>query len=329
MSDVSSLQVSDDSERSLSLRSFLKQMKFEGYTDAQMWQQAKQQYPKWRDQNAYVPVARLVREDATPSEMFIELEYVPQKRRGSDIYRFSIRERFKAVKVAVREDARPFLPASFLTLTSNAKMGMEWNLRNCEKAWNKFMTLLRKRVGHQVHFIKSVELTKKGHAHIHALLFKVPFIEKSWISKTWSRLHNAPIVDIEAVRDIVQKIDYLLKHQQKILRDTSAQAYFWYHRKRSWTVSKDFWEWINSLVDLIPQLSNSNQFWVICSIRMRAVVIDQEKDPPPCETFYLKPEQAAEVLKWTEPEILKSLLVRFVAEALCCDPKEIVGDYGF
>jgi hypothetical protein len=260
--------------------------------------------------------------------MFVEIEYVPQKRRGSSLYRYSIRERFNVVKKAVRENPNPFLPASLLTLTSDSKNGMERNLQTIEKDWNNFMTQLRKRFGRRIHYLKVVELTKKGHAHIHALLFNVPYIEKSWLSKTWERIHGASIVDIQAVRNLAASIDYLLKHQQKVLRDTDTQAYFWYHRKRSWTVSRDFWEWVNSLVDLTTRLSNSNQFWVICSIRMKAVVLDPGKDPPEPEIFYLSPEQMTEVMEWSQPELLKSLLVRYVAAAYCCDPKEIVGDYG-
>jgi hypothetical protein len=257
----------------ISLTSFLKEMKFQKYPDAKIWEQARIQYPIWRDENAYVAIARLTQDSEPPSNLSLILEWVPQKRRGSDIYCTAVWAKFQPLLKAVRVDPQRFSPASFLTLTSDAKRGTEWNLETIEKGWNHMLTLIRQRVGRTVEFLKVVELTEKGHAHIHAILFNVPFVSKAWLSSTWNRLHHAYIVDIQAVRNIEYSIDYLLKHQQKVLRDEDAQAYFWFHRKRSWTTSRGLWKLVESVVDLTKDyLIQSNEHLIHCC-RLKSVAL--------------------------------------------------------
>lgn len=306
----------DPDNREVSLRSFLSDMKDIGYSDSEIYEVAKVEFPKWRDANAYVPIARLLTSNSGfPRTQSIEIEYVPQSRRGSLLYCTKVWARFQDLKKAAILSPQSFTPASFLTLTSDSHNGMKWNLQNIEKAWNKLMTLMRKRYGRRIHFMKVVELTKKGHAHIHAILFCVPYIEKSWLSKTWSRLHNAPIVDIVAVRNLPDTIDYLIKHQQKVLDDTDQQAYFWMHRKRCWTVSKGLFDLVYTIVDLIEGYLIQTETEVICSIRLSAVVLEQAKDPPESETIYLTTEEMTILSQITDKELLELEVSRVIARA--------------
>lgn len=271
----------DPGNSAVSLRSFLKEMKFENYSDSQIWDFARHEYPRWRDERAYVVVARLSESSIDqPSTLNLTLEWVPQKRRGSEIYCSSIWGKFQPLLKAVRLDPQRFIPASFLTLTSDSNRGMQWNLENIENGWNHMLTLIRQRVGRTVQFLKVVELTKKGHAHIHAVLFNVPFISKKWLSTTWNRLHHAYVVDISAVRNIEATILYLIKHQQKVLRQEDTQAYFWFHRKRSWTTSRALFDLVFSIVDLTSYYLIQKDFPVLYGFRLTTVVIGQEKDPP-------------------------------------------------
>ena len=306
----------DPLTRELSLRSFLSDMAAVGYSDSEIYEIAKVEFPKWRDANAYVPIARLVSSSETlPRTLSINVEWVPQARRGSQLYCTKIWARFQDLKKAVVLSPQSFSPASFITLTSDSKNGMQWNLENIEKSWNKLMTLIRQRVGRRVHFMKVVELTKKGHAHIHAILFCVPYLSKDWLSKTWARLHFAPIVDIKAVRNLPETIDYLIKHQQKVLEDTDQQAYFWMHKKRCWTVSRGLFVLVYTIVDLISGYLIQSDFEVICSIRLSAVVIDQDKDPPESESIYLTSDEMVTISKITNKELLELAVSRMVAKA--------------
>ena len=303
--------------REISLRTFLSDMKDIGYSDSEIYEVAKVEFPKWRDANAYVPIARLVGSSETlPRTLSINVEWVPQARRGSLLYCTKVWARFQDLKKAAVLSPQSFLPASFLTLTSDSHNGMEWNLKDIEKSWNTFMTLVRKRYcGRRIHFMKVVELTKKGHAHIHAILFKVPYISKEWISKTWERLHFASIVDIVAIRNLPDTIDYLIKHQQKVLDDTDQQAYFWMHRKRCWTVSKGLFDLVYTIVDLIEGYLIQTETEVICSIRLSAVVLEQSKDPPESETIYLTTEEMTILSQITDKELLELEVSRVIARA--------------
>lgn len=306
----------DPDAREISLRSFLEDMRLVGYSDQEMYEIAKVEFPKWRDTNAYVPIARLGMSSVDlPRTLSIDVTWVPQARRGSALYCTKIWAKFQDLKKAVVLSPQSFSPASFLTLTSDSKYGMEWNLKNIEKAWNKLMTLIRQRVGRKVHFMKVVELTKKGHAHIHAILFCVPYLRKDWLSKTWKRLHNAPIVDIKAVRNLPETIDYLIKHQQKVLEDTDQQAYFWMHKKRCWTVSKGLFDFVYTIVDLMSGYLIQSDFVVMCSIRLSAVVLEQGKDPPDSETIYLTLEEMVTISKINNKDLLELAVSRIIAKA--------------
>lgn len=299
---------------SISLRSFLKEMKFEGYNDAQIWEQAKIHYPTWRDENAFVGIARLTESSVDPpSSLSLTLEWVPQKRRGSDLYCTSVWAKFQDLLKAVRLDPQKFAPASFLTLTSDSRHGMKWNLENIESGWNHMLTLIRQRVGRTVDFLKVVELTENGHAHIHAILFNVPFVSKSWLSSTWNRLHHAYIVDIAAVRNIEYSILYLVKHQQKVLRDERAQAYFWFHRKRSWTTSRNLFELVFSIVDLTYGYLIQSEEHALFAFRLKSVTIDQEKDPPGITEIALSHQDMERLRNYDTRELVEAEVLRIVA----------------
>jgi hypothetical protein len=279
-----------------SLSEFLSWAKQWDSSDTEVWDIAREVYPKWKVENAWTARGALIETATMPSSMGTRIKWVRQVRRGSDLYCGLVIKKFSPLLEAARADPSAFSPATFVTLTSNPNaMTREESIDSIQKAWNILLTTIRKRHP-EIDFLKVIELTpKQALVHLHVLFFNCPYIPKEWLSKTWERLHSAPIVDIEMVRNLEHSILYLLKHQRKIMKDDDAMSYFWFHRKRAWTTSRHLWELVSQVlaVDLTKAKIIQTGETALFEFRLGTVIFEEGKDPPAAVDIPLTSEEMA------------------------------------
>lgn len=87
--------------------------------------------------------------------------------------------------------------AVFITLTTNPHNFEALSIanRHISEAWNTFMTWVRKRLGFRPRYIRILEFTKTGLAHIHAVLFGISRLaDIREISREWEKIGQGKIV---------------------------------------------------------------------------------------------------------------------------------------
>ena len=214
----------------------------------------------------------------------IERIWVKCSKRGNSVYHARVQERISEMKMILNDDfdfskQRNFRTKFLLiTLTNNQRIdkGECWKTE-ISKAWNKYITSLRKKYG-KISVIRTFESTQMGYPHVHALLYfhnrefmtfnkdnKIRIMEKKTFEK-WSM----GFVDVVGVKNFKAVYYYCLKYVLKSsagggLSPTSPKelkegggptlAYCWLFRKRAFAISGDF---AVKLHDLIMTLRNSN-----------------------------------------------------------------------
>ena len=89
--------------------------------------------------------------------------------------------------------------AVFITLTTDPKKFESLSMANLHisEAWNTFMAWVRKKIGFRPKYIRVLEFTKSGLAHIHAVLFGISRLDDvKKISKEWEKIGQGKIVYI-------------------------------------------------------------------------------------------------------------------------------------
>lgn len=140
--------------------------------------------------------------------------------------------RARKYRKAIGEIAEEKKLTRFMTLTLDPKKlePGEESISYIRDCFAKFRVYLGRRFGSSISFIAVVELQKNGNAHLHILIGK--YIDKAWISRSWSSVGGGHIVDIRLV-DIHRIRAYLTKYITKpILSSVPA-------RKKRISTSRD------------------------------------------------------------------------------------------
>lgn len=117
----------------------------------------------------------------------------------------------------------------FLTLTS----GLE--SPNLSDSWRKlYMQLKRRNV--LAEYVKVNEFTQSGLLHSH-ILFRGRYIDQKLISRMWSTIHNAEVVDIRLVKGKAARVaGYVAKYMGKDATGRMSYSWGWVWRGfcKSW-----------------------------------------------------------------------------------------------
>jgi len=217
-------------------------------------------YQEWRDSDEFVVLANV------ESRKFLAVKCA---KRGNDVYRWRIENRFKAldslseqigdIRIFSIGDERPTTNVLFLTLTFDTKLCDEstaWN--RIGEDWNRQIAYLEKKFG-KVSFMRAWEGFKNGYPHIHAV---VVFEEHDFeVIEHWDTENKSTYrikekegvkgtyhsyVDVVAVNSVGGSIRYLTKYLRKTHGRGSGvnltQAQMWLHRNQSFSMSDDFLE---------------------------------------------------------------------------------------
>lgn len=123
-------------------------------------------------------------------------------------------KKLKQVKLGIYKQADKFKLCRMLTLTlpGNYQGTADESIRDINRIWSKFRVYLKRRFKDKIHFIKIVEVQRRGAAHLHVLIDR--FIPQGWISSAWSDLGGGKIVDIRFV-DLHRVSGYVSKYMTK------------------------------------------------------------------------------------------------------------------
>jgi hypothetical protein len=219
----------------------------------------------------------------------IDRIWVKCSKRGNDVYHARVRERISQMKVILDDDFDFSKQRNFrtnfllITLTNNQQIDKcECWKTELSKAWNKYITLLRRKYG-KISVIRTFESTQAGYPHIHALLYfhthefmtfktdnKIRISEKKNFEK-W----NMGFVDVMGVKNFKAVYFYCLKYVLKSsgggLSPTSPKelkeggdptlAYCWLFRKRAFAISGDFAVKLHDLITTLRNSKNSILDW--------------------------------------------------------------------
>lgn len=127
----------------------------------------------------------------------------------------------------------------FLTLTSSPE-----STKDIEASF-RALYMRAKRRGLIQGYIKVPELTKQGRAHLH-VLFRGEYISQKLISKWWSEIHRASVVDIRAVRPYGGKrkvANYMAKYMSKEAAGRYSWSWGWVWKGfcKDWKIYKAYW----------------------------------------------------------------------------------------
>lgn len=108
-------------------------------------------------------------------------------------------------------------PSKFITLT--IRIGefdsVECEARRLVEAWRLIrQRAKRERLADKIEFLAVIELTKRGHAHLH-ILARCPYIEQQWLSDRMREYAGSPIVDISQVKSRRDASRYVAKYMSK------------------------------------------------------------------------------------------------------------------
>lgn len=107
----------------------------------------------------------------------------------------------------------------FLTLTSGPDSPPD-----CQRDFRRLYMRLQ-RLGLIKGYIRVPEYTKKGKQHLH-IIFRGSYIEQALISSLWYKLHNAPMVDIRAVKPLKGNSP-IASEMAKYMCKSNAGRYSW------------------------------------------------------------------------------------------------------
>lgn len=132
--------------------------------------------------------------------------------------------KLKQVKLGIYKQADRFKLNRLLTLTlpGNYEGTLEESIKAINRVWSKFRVYLKRKFQDKIHFIKIIEIQKRGVAHLHILIDR--FIPQRWISKAWSDLGGGKIVDIRFV-DLHRVSAYVSKYMTKEMTSNNYGKY--------------------------------------------------------------------------------------------------------
>lgn len=168
----------------------------------------------------------------------------------------------------------------FLTLTSSVE-----SPDDIQRSWRAlYMRMLRR--GLITGYIKVPETTKSGRLHYH-ILFRGSYISQRLLSRWWSDIHQAPIVDIRSFVPFKGKkpvASYMAKYMSKESAGRYSWSWGWVWRGfcRHWTMWKKYWR---SHYEVVGKTTFSNclcgwKWWLrgVIEIDVEAMSLDL---PPP------------------------------------------------
>lgn len=151
--------------------------------------------------------------------------------------------------------------AVFLTLTTDPAMHTDlWTAnRHMGPAWNRYMSLLQKRMGYRPKYLAVNEFQENGLIHLHTVIFGSSWLDRrDQISRDWSRCNQGRIIKaIAIVRDRQgrwfwknekpadaaegESVDhYLKKYLNKAIFDKEGFEHYWTYNKRFFSCSRIF-----------------------------------------------------------------------------------------
>jgi len=174
----------------------------------------------------------------------------------------------------------------FATFTTNRTFHSdEDNLNIINHAWNKMLTVLRKRF-HDFKFIKVLEISDSGFVHLH-VLFNI-WIPQEFLRHHWEKYTGAFIVNIERPKNLRSSAAYIAKYISKNCNDFSNLKKFFLNRKRKFSFSRNWnfrFKKIKNYILLSANIFNSDKltFFILSALQENFYSLDEfcfEKIPP-------------------------------------------------
>lgn len=140
----------------------------------------------------------------------------------------SARKRFRRMYHRVRSGLEKSGDVRLLTLTSSPQSG------DFQRDFRMLIMRLRRR-GLVTDYIRCPEKTATGLRHEH-ILFRGSYVEQAYLSHLWSKIHNAPVVDIRRVGGRHRLACYLANYLAKSPagRYSYSWAWVWKGFAKSW-----------------------------------------------------------------------------------------------
>ena len=217
-------------------------------------------------------------------------------KRGNDVYRFRVNQRFKDL-CAMAEELIFFNPkergikktrALWTTLTYDAKRcSFEQAWKNIGIELNRFMSFIRKKFG-KVSCCRVFESFENGYPHIHCILL----FEKIWFKvfrdkKNQFRIHEKDAfkdgwhsnIDIKAMSSLAGGFSYLKKYllngidfERADSKALKTLALCWVYKKRAFSVSGHFRKLLTNLINELKSLRR-----ISCQTTLLGKIIPEEK----------------------------------------------------
>jgi len=168
----------------------------------------------------------------------------------------------------------------FLTLTSSND-----SPQDIQKSWRALYMRMKRR-GLIQGYIKVPEFTQSGKLHLH-VLFRGDYVAQKLLSKWWSEIHQASVVDIRAFKPDGSKrrvASYMAKYMSKEMAGRYSWSWGWVWRGfcRHWTLYKRYW-WKNIHVEGKNGFYNCLQgwtWWLRGVIELDIEVLEKDLPPP-------------------------------------------------
>jgi len=143
----------------------------------------------------------------------------------------------------------------FLTLTSSTSSPLD-----IQRSWRKlYMRMVRRQM--ITGYIKVTEITKSGLLHLH-VLFRGSYVAQAWLSKVWSSIHGAEVVDIRKAYGKSGVGRYMAKYMSKG-GERYSWSYGWVYRGFAgvWMEAKRVVRQRSPAGDLGRNMANLLAFW--------------------------------------------------------------------
>ncbi len=203
-----------------------------------------------------------------------EIKVIPYFTRFSDGY---YQEAIRKLK-RLRSDRGVFLT---LTIDPRRFVSLDHAYRELQAAWNKLLTMLQKRYGHRLKFVKVVEFQKNGSPHLHVLFLDIArLIDAGELRKFWDlRYGQGTFVYLKKLGNRINRvISYLVKYMEKNLTmpdiemqgpDGLIDAASFQQIALSWALNLRAFSTSRGILD--NPMSNSNRSWEFLGVADLAI----------------------------------------------------------
>jgi len=194
-----------------------------------------------------------------------EIRVIPYFTRFSDgYYRAAIGKLRK-----LRADRGVFLT---LTIDPTRFVSLDHAYREIQAAWNRLLTMLQKRCGHRLEFVKIVEFQKNGSPHLHVLFLNIArLIDADELREFWDhRYGQGTFVYLKKLGNRINKVvSYLVKYMEKNLTmpdiefqgpDGLTDAASFQQIALSWALNLRAFSTSKGIFNT-PPMNNSNSIW--------------------------------------------------------------------